>query len=78
MQNIATSAAGTFDSEERLISHIRLQAQLFTNAQGVPEGWIYPHQFHLLLQMGRRLTPSPTPDGLASSPHASCWENAAH
>ncbi|WP_331734119.1 hypothetical protein OG345_41335 (plasmid) [Streptomyces sp. NBC_01220] len=43
----------------------------------MPESWSYRSQFHLLLVLGRRFTPTSSPDGLIGMPKRLCYSNAA-
>lgn len=74
MTNSAPEAASLSAAEEGLIDHIRQLAQSTPRAPG---SWLYPSQYHLLLALGRRFTPAPSPDDLSSMPGGICHLNAA-
>lgn len=77
MTSRASETAPLSAAEEGLIDHIRQHADLAQNTQRAPESWLYPSQFHLLLALGRRFTPAPSPDDLSSMPDGVCHLNAA-
>ncbi|MET9088883.1 hypothetical protein ABZX77_44605 [Streptomyces sp. NPDC004237] len=64
-------------AEDGLIHHIRQHAELSEAAYRVPADWSYPSSFRLLLALGRRFTPMPSPDDLIGMPDRLCYSNAA-
>ena len=77
MTNSAPQAASLIAAEDGLINHIRQHAELSEAAYRIPEGWSYRSQFHLLLALGRRFTPTSSPDDLIGMPDRLCYSNAA-
>ncbi|MFK0288439.1 hypothetical protein ACIQVL_49395 [Streptomyces sp. NPDC090499] len=72
-----TNSAPQTAAEDGLIHHIRQHAELSKTAYRVPADWSYPSSFHLLLALGRRFTPRPSPDDLIGMPDRLCYSNAA-
>ncbi|WP_416963450.1 hypothetical protein [Streptomyces sp. Agncl-13] len=77
MTNSAPQTASLIAAEDGLIDHIRQHAELSETAHRKPENWRYPSQFHLLLTMGRRFTPTSSPGSLIKMPDRLCYSNAA-
>ncbi|MFC8006854.1 hypothetical protein ACFUCH_12040 [Streptomyces olivaceus] len=77
MTNSSVQAASLIGAEDGLIHHIRQHAQLSEAAHCVPGSWTYQSQFHILLSLGRRFTPTPSPDDLIGMPDRLCYSNAA-
>ncbi|MEU9413610.1 hypothetical protein AB0E08_49075 [Streptomyces sp. NPDC048281] len=72
-----TNSVSRTAAEDGLIHHIRQHAELSEAAHRTPEDWSYPSSFHLLLALGRRFTPTPSPDDLIGMPDRLCYSNAA-
>ncbi|MEU9599324.1 hypothetical protein AB0E06_21255 [Streptomyces sp. NPDC048109] len=70
-------AASLVGAEDDLINHVRQHAELSEAAYLAPESWTYRSQFHILLALGRRFTPTPSPDDLIGMPDRLCYGNAA-
>ncbi|MFF7476998.1 hypothetical protein [Streptomyces sp. NPDC008092] len=77
MTNSASPATSFMAAEDRLIDHVRQHAELYTSAHRVHANWCHPSQFHLLLDLGRRFIPAPSPDDLIGMPDGACYSNAA-
>ncbi|MFK0157927.1 hypothetical protein ACIQVK_38400 [Streptomyces sp. NPDC090493] len=78
MTNNTSPTKSFMAAEDRLIDHLRQHAELYTSTQPVHASWSHPSQFHLLLALGRRFTPVPSPDDLIGMPDRFCYSNAAH
>ncbi|MEV5842247.1 hypothetical protein AB0M32_09760 [Streptomyces sp. NPDC051985] len=77
MTNSAPHTSSLVLAEDRLIDHLRQHAALSEAAHRTPEDWTYRSQFHLLLTLSRRFTPTPSPDDLVKMPDRFCYSNAA-
>lgn len=77
MTNSSIQAASLVGAEDDLINHVRQHAELSEAAYLAPESWTYRSQFHILLALGRRFTPTPSPDDLIGMPDRLCYGNAA-
>lgn len=77
MTNSSPQAASLVDAEDGLIDHIRQHAQLSGDVYRVTDSWSHRSPFHLLLALGRRFTPAPSPDDLVGMPARLCYRNAA-
>lgn len=77
MTNTAPQAASLVAAEDGLIDYIRQHAELSKGAYRTPESWSYRSQFDLLLALGRRFTPVPSPEHLIGMPDRLCYSNAA-
>lgn len=77
MTNSAPQITSLIAAEDGLIEYIRQHAGLSQDAYRIPESWSYRSQFHLLLDLGRRFTPAPSPDDLIGMPDRLCYSNSA-
>ncbi|MFD8413976.1 hypothetical protein ACFV2Q_19830 [Streptomyces sp. NPDC059650] len=74
----ASPAASVIAAEDGLIHYLRQHAELFVQgAYAIPADWSYQSQFHLLLALGRRFTPTARPEGLIGMSDRLCYCNSA-
>ncbi|MFD8727776.1 hypothetical protein [Streptomyces sp. NPDC059611] len=74
----ASPDASVIAAEEGLIRYIRQNADLSVQgAYSIPADWSHQSQFHLLLTLGRRFTPTPRPEGVVGMPDRLCYSNSA-
>ncbi|MEU3401978.1 hypothetical protein [Streptomyces filamentosus] len=69
--------ASLIAAEDALIEHVRQLAEITSKASRVPEGWSYQNPYQLLMSLGRRFTPVPSPDDLIGMPARLCYSNSA-